>query len=524
MRLLTALATSSLLSSGSALAAPLTIIHVNDTHSHLDAIGPKDRRLDGTLGGLVKAATVIAELKATEPNALLVHGGDLFQGDIYFNTTFGVAEWQLLTSLGLDAAAVGNHELHLGPEALAGALSRAFAAGGSPLLSANLELTGYPALKSWIRPNSLQQVGGVKVGFFGLTTPFDPAASPAPVEILGSDVPALLGIAAEQAKVLREQGAAVVICLSHLGLDLDQFMAASVPGIDVIVGAHDHQVLSQPVVVSAPNGSQVPIVQAGAFYQYVGKLSLSVDTGHVTGTSVYPVNAAVARAPAAESAIEALRADATARYGDLFHRPLAFALADVTRHANAYGQWRDSGIGNLLTDALRWRTRTDLSLTVNGLIPEGLARGWVVGDDVFRTVGDGFDPETGLGFRLFTANIAGSELVRALETTLDVVRESGSDDLFVQASGMRYSFDLTRPAGQRVTKTWVDDCPLDPARKYSVTLNQGLLMGLPMLGVNVTEIVDACDNEFLAVRDYVSHLGLIAYRPQGRVRDVSVPR
>jgi 5'-nucleotidase/UDP-sugar diphosphatase len=292
------------------------------------------------------------------------------------------------------------------------------------------------------------------------------------------------------------------------------------------VGGHDHRSLSQPVFVPGPGGNDVPIVQAGAFYQYVGKLSLEVGDGKVTvtGYTLVPVDAAVPRAPAVESAVEVLQADVTDRYGDLFHHPLAFALFDVTRDVDENGQARDTGMGNLITDALRWRTRTNLGLTVNGFIPEGLARGWVVGDDVFRTVSDGFDPETGLGFRLFTASVTGADLVRALEATLEIVDESGSNDFFVQASGMRYTFDSTRPVGQRVTRVLVDNRPLDPARTYSVTLNQGLVMGLPLLGVDVANLVDTGDNEFLAVRDYVARLGVVAYAPQGRIRDRSVPR
>lgn len=60
---------------GAGLAATVTVLHVNDSHSHLDAVGPKDRHLDGTLGGLAKAATVIAAQKLANPSALFVHGG-----------------------------------------------------------------------------------------------------------------------------------------------------------------------------------------------------------------------------------------------------------------------------------------------------------------------------------------------------------------------------------------------------------------------------------------------------------------
>ncbi|HET9596591.1 MAG TPA: metallophosphoesterase, partial [Anaeromyxobacteraceae bacterium] len=101
-------------------AATVTILHVNDSHSHLEAVGPRGAHFLGTRGGLAKAATVVAHERARTPDALFVHAGDVFQGDVGFNATYGVAELQLLAAprpfgLGLDAMAVGNHEFHLGP-------------------------------------------------------------------------------------------------------------------------------------------------------------------------------------------------------------------------------------------------------------------------------------------------------------------------------------------------------------------------------------------------------------------------
>ena len=109
-------------------------------HSHLDATGPKDAKLDGTTGGMVKAASIIGRIKATEPNTLLLRAGDAFHGSLFFQSTFGVAELQLMHGLGFDAMAVGNHEFDLGPDTLAYVLSTAFPVGqpGMPLLSANM--------------------------------------------------------------------------------------------------------------------------------------------------------------------------------------------------------------------------------------------------------------------------------------------------------------------------------------------------------------------------------------------------
>ncbi len=156
--------------------ATITLLHVNDTHSHLDAWGPKDRHLEGTIGGMAKAASVIAAVRASEPNVLLLHAGDVFHGDLFCTEYFGVPELQLMQQLGFDAMAVGNHEFDLGPDVLAAA----YRGGTRPLLSANLDLSEYPALATWIKPNTIKEVGGVSVGIFGMTVPDDVMNMPAP--------------------------------------------------------------------------------------------------------------------------------------------------------------------------------------------------------------------------------------------------------------------------------------------------------------------------------------------------------
>ena len=86
----------------------VTILHVNDTHSHLDAFGPKDHNLDGTTGGIARAASVIGMVKASDPNAIVLHAGDAFQGDFFFNKYFGVPELQIMQQLGFDAMEIGR--------------------------------------------------------------------------------------------------------------------------------------------------------------------------------------------------------------------------------------------------------------------------------------------------------------------------------------------------------------------------------------------------------------------------------
>ena len=119
----------------------ITILHVNDTHSCLESLGPRNPALVGTQGGISRAATVIGMTKMTEQNVLTLHCGDVFIGDLFFNKFFGAAEFQLMNQLGFDAMAVGNHEFDLTPATLDASLRASFAPdSGFPLLSSNLIL------------------------------------------------------------------------------------------------------------------------------------------------------------------------------------------------------------------------------------------------------------------------------------------------------------------------------------------------------------------------------------------------
>jgi 5'-nucleotidase len=524
------LAAACLLSPAWALGAPttITILHVNDTHSHLDAVGPKDRNLDGTRGGLAKAATVIAGLKAAHPDALFVHAGDVFNGDAYFAAALGpggtpllsVPELKLLSQLGLDVQTLGNHEFGLGTLPLASVLWAAYQGQGPSVLTANVDLHA-AGLDGLVQPNVVKEVNGVRVGFFGMTV-IDFLSQGAP--FLARDREGTLRIAAQQVAALRAPPASadVVVFLSHLGFDLDKVVAAEVPGIDAIVGGHDHLLLSRPVMVHRRDGKRVPIVQAGEFYEWVGELTLRVEGGKASlaGYRLVPVNAAVPRLPLVADAVEQLKAGIDQLQGeDLWHHPIARALLDVAKDPPARSRFRDSPVADLVTDALRASGGTEIALTASGFLTEGLTRGQLVGDDAFRIVGDGIDPAgAGLGFPLYTLSIDGRNLLAALEASLAL-----GGALSLEVSGMSYVYDSRKPAGSRLLAAFVGGAPVDPVRTYRATVNLGVVQGLAQFpGVTVSALEPLDTSEYVAVRDFMARLKLVLYFSHGRVIDVGM--
>lgn len=505
---------------GTATAAPqqITILHVNDTHSHLAAWGPKDRNLDGTVGGLAKAATVVVAEKARDPNALFVHGGDFVNGDLFFNEYLGVPELLLLQSIGLDVLAVGNHEFQFGPEFLAGVLASTWPVGGGvSIVGTNLDLSGFPVLGAWIAPTAIKQVGGVRVGFFGLTTPYDPLEQPAPVVIRSDLAVASAGAVA----ALRAQGVQVVIGLAHLGMDLSRQLAASVPGIDVIVNAHDHVALPQAEHVGA-----TWIVSAGEFYRWVGRLRLSVDGDRVNFVdyALLSVDPSVAPNPQVQAVVDQLKLGIVARYGDVYHDPIAWAEDDLSADWDLRFAKRDTAIGNLFTDAYREETGTQIAIEAGGFL-EDMPAGILVGADVFRAMAYGIptvDPATGSyivePFRLATFRISGAQLLAGLELAV-----SGSDDLFPQVSGMRFEFDSSKPAGTQVVpgSVHIGGRKLDPMRLYTATANEGLIMFLPLLGVQIQDVQVLPESAYAAARNLVERRGVLERAMSGRIRDVA---
>ncbi len=493
----------------------ITLLHVNDTHSHLDGFGPKNSQLEGTIGGIARAATIIGTVKATDPNVIFVHGGDFFQGDPMFNTYFGVPELQILNQLGCDAMTLGNHELHFGPDVLASVLGTAFASGSFPLLSANLDMSGYPDLEQWIKPSMLKSVGGVTIGFFGLIIPEDPEFMLGPVSVN----PDIMTVAATNVQYLRSNGAQVVICMSHMGVMLDTLLAANIPGIDFIVGAHDHFLFTKPLTVKNPGGTTTYVMQAGSFYADIGELHFTVDNGTVTVNdyTMIPVDASVQPEPTIKGIVDELKLGVVAKFGDLYNTVVAVAPNDLPKTYDTKTPLRDTPMGDMVTDAYRDLTHTDVAVTADGTISEKLYKGPIVGADIFRSMSDGYDPATGYGFTLATMDILGSELIKGMEIGLSQL--GITDDYFLQYSGVRFRYDATQPVGSRVNipSIRINGVPIDPTKTYTLTTNSGLAMLLSMLGLTVSNVNFLPDFEYIVVRDFLAAKKVVSYQPQGRI-------
>lgn len=505
----------------------ITILHVNDSHSTLEAIGPRDNNYQGTIGGISRIATLVGMTRMTEPNVLFLHAGDISIGDVFFNRNFHVPELQLLSELGLDALTLGNHEFDLGPGVLLGSLQYAFPnlSNAFPLLSANTDFSdpSISDLQNYVEPYVIKQCGNTKIGIFGLTTPATNLLSNPSPAIISDDVAT---IAFNTVQALRNTELCnIVILLSHLGVAIDQQIAANIPGIDLIVGGHDHYKYEIPITVTNLYGGTTWIVQARSNYMYVGKATL-VNTGtslELIDYQLFPVDVNIPKEPAVQSAVDAMIIDIESFYGIPFYtQPMGYAVSFFEEEATNLLNLgpHDTPAGNLVAESFKSFTGSDIAIQAGGSIALPLWEGAFTPGDLFRLNGYGFNTVNTLGFQLVTFNMTGAALVAGLEFGLSEIEMS--DEFMLQCAGIEYTYDGTMPAGSRVVSVKINNQPMNPSTTYSITANEmviGILnyLQIPYSDLNVLTGI----TEFQAVSQYMMNQGNVLLPKEiGRVINV----
>ena len=510
----------------------LTILHVNDSHSTLEAIGPRDANLKGTLGGVSRVATLVGMTKMTEPNVLFLHAGDISIGDVFFNKNFHVPELQILNALGVDAMTVGNHEFDLGPEALLGSLQYAFpvATDAFPLLTANVDFSDptISGLLDYVDAYTIKEFGGLKVGIFGLTTPATNLLSnPSPAVVI-DDIDEIITIAATMVSTLRTvENCDVVIFLSHLGVALDQVIVSYVPGINVIVGGHDHYKYEEPITMIDPLGGTTWIVQARSNYLNAGKMKLVVNGTDVQllDYQLITIDTNIPQEPTVQAIVDGMIAEIETFYGiPFFSQPFGYATAFFEEEAKdllTIGS-HDTPLGNLIADAFRSYTSTDIAMQAGGSIALPLWEGTFTLGDLFRVNGYGFNMTNTLGFQLATFDLTGKDIWNGLTFGLSEIEMN--DEFLIQVSGMKYTYDGSKPAAERLVSVTINGMPIDTTATYSVTANEmvlGILDYIQIVPANVV-ILEGI-TEFEALFTYtIAQQNVLTPDTSGRIENVIV--
>ena len=511
-------------------AEQLTILHTNDTHSHLYSFGTFNQ-----YGGMARMSYLIKKLKRQNSNVLTVNAGDVFVGTFAFNKYLGYAELKIMEEL-YDVMCLGNHEFDLGVKTLTGILSGVLSGGapvGLPILCANVDFKQCHELKNFVKPSMIQQVGPLKIGLVGVVTTDEFNYSQEVNAILTNPYKA----AGAEALALREQGCDVVICLSHLGKVPDVEGLSKVPGIDIIIGGHSHDAIFKPIIKN-----KKIIVQAGEFGKYVGELKVRVKKGKVKvlNYKLHPINRRVRRDWTLIKTLfdlkKGIRQDP--RFGPVYTKPIAWARWNLEERWEEGNPHRDTALGNLVADAIRDGVDNSgmvpqdgsplIALEANGYIAHRIYRGMVVGNDVMRTVPYGYNRESGLGFKIKVVQLAGAHILAGLEYTVSMVELL--DDLSLQVSGLKFEYDSSKLPGLRVDPDSVmiynsvkDQWqPLNSGRLYWVAITEQLLGFLQSLGVKPNKMIGTGLFEYKVVRDYMRKLKILKYKSEGRIIDTAL--
>lgn len=519
------------------------VLHTNDWQSRLLGYGPNSEYSpnslndDLTVGGVARLATLLHERRASlgEVPLLTLDAGDFSMGTLFHTVAREEGgELRLLGALGYDATTLGNHEFDFRPSGLAQMIAAAERAGDAPnvpILASNIRFSAQSAdddalealqRAGRIQPYRIVEKGGLRFGLFGLMGRDAVEVSPLMAPVTFADP---LAAARDMVRLLREQERVdVVILLSHMGVSAqpdgswrgeDVELVEQVPGIDLVIGAHSHSLLREPLRVN-----DTTLVQVGSEIQYLGELHMTLDAQGRARVAEYRLHAIDDRTPgdpAIGQRVAALQQAVSERvlaaHGYAFDQPLARVERTLTR---AYD---DPVLGNLVTDALRRGAGSDIAFTGNGTLRDELYRGREGVQsvaDLFRVAPLGigeFDDQP--GYPLMRVYFTPREIRQILEVLLLAYQMRDSDSYYPRVSGVKFTYNPWRMPFDRVSRIWLGDAErgyreLDPDAPGLISLGATSYVGsftwlIPELTYGLFEVVpkDAEGRPLAQIRDAV---------------------
>lgn len=494
----------------------LTILHINDFHARFEPINKYDSNCSeedaaekSCFGGAARLKAAIEQRREAldNSNVVLLSAGDEFQGSLYYSTYKSEVIADFMNDIGFDAVAVGNHEFDDGPEELAAFIERA----EFPIIGGNFDVAAEPALAGKLDDTIILDIVGEKVAVIGALT-VDTAEISSPGDKV-SFTPAV-DYAKEKVAELEGEGIDKIILLSHLGFGEDKRVAAQVPGIDVVVGGHTNTLLSNeaedavgpyPVMVENSAGEEVPVVQAYAYGKYLGELNVTWDDdGNIVSAEGEPIllDASIEQDPETLEWLAELR------------KPIEETIAEVI--GNATGEIvgsrdvcraEECSMGNLVADAMLDRAKgqgVTIAITNGGGLRASIDEGDITMGEVLTVLP--------FSNTMATFELKGADLLSALEKGVSQIEEGGGR--FPQVAGLKFSFDVSRPVGERISDVMVEEngewVPLDPEKTYGVVTNNYMRTGGDGYKIFAEKGMNAYDGGpglEQVVADYIADLG-----------------
>ena len=408
----------------------------------------------GRVGGFAHLATLVKQLKASRPGALLLDGGDTWQGSACALWTKGQDMIDACKQLGVDVM-TGHWEFTLGAERVQQVIERDFK-GRIDFIAQNVKTAdfGDPVFPPYV----IKAMNGVPVAIVGQAFPYTPIAHPkylVPDWNFGIQEEALQRAVDEA----RAKGAQAVVLLSHNGMDVDLKLASRVRGIDAILGGHTHDGVPAPLVVDNPGGKTL-VTNAGSNGKFLGVLDLDVKGGKLADFR-YRLLPVFAKLLAADAEMEALIRKARAPYAAKLAEPLALTEGLLYRRGNFNGTFDQLILEGLMAEkdapiafspGFRWGT---------SLLP---------GEPILM---EQLMDQTAISYPYTSVTeMTGETIKTILEDVCDNLfnpdpyYQQGGD--MVRVGGLHYACDPNAKMGARISELSLKGKSLEAGKKYKV--------------------------------------------------------
>ena len=421
-------------------------------YTHLDYV--EAARSHGKVGGFAHLATLVKQVRAQRPGALLLDGGDTWQGSATALWSKGQDMVDAAKLLGVDIM-TGHWEFTYGAKRVEEVVNKDFK-GRIEFLAQNIRTADFddPVFRAW----TMREINGAPVAIIGQAFPYTPIANP---RHLVADW--TFGIQEERLQRVvdeaRKKGAQAVVLLSHNGMDTDLKLASRVSGIDAILGGHTHDAVPQPVPVKNRGGTTL-VTNAGSNGKFLGVLELDVRGGGVK-SSRYRLLPVFANLLAADADMARLIRKHRAPYETRLNEKLAVSEGLLFRRGNFNGSF-----DQLILDALLAEKDAEIAFSPGFRWGTSILPGEpITTEDVMSMTAITYPFVT-------TSNITGENLKNLLEDICDNLfnpdpyYQQGGD--MVRIGGLQYACNPTQKIGSRISDLRLKGKAIEAGKSYKL--------------------------------------------------------
>lgn len=426
----------------------ITIVHTNDTHSRVEA---------GI--GFAKVAAKVKELKAANPNTLVVDAGDTLHGQTFATISKGESIIKVMNAVGYDVMTPGNHDFNYGQDRLVELAGMA----QFPIISANLVKADGTTL---LEPYVIKEIGGLKIGIFGLSTP-ETAYKTNPKNVEGLTFANPVETAKKIVAELQEKEVDAIIALAHLGIDKETvdtsyLVRDNVEGIDLIIDGHSHSTLD----TIDNEGKDTKIVSTGEYNNNLGIVNLTFVDGELK--TVEPSVFSNEEAAELETDADVIAIIEEVKEENKAITSVVVGKTDVELDGvREHVRGGETNLSNLITDAMLAASGADMAITNGGGIRASIDVGDITMEEIITVLP--------FGNYVIVKEYTGAQILAALEHgTANYPELAGS---FAQVAGVTFTLDLNEEAGKRVKDVKIGGQPLDLEKKYKVATNDFMAVG-----------------------------------------------